>query len=176
MTFIFALPNGRPRTRRTRWIAALDCFENVNEFESVVIPSSEAELSKLSSHASGVRLPDWYGNPGCRFAQPGANIRQPSGLGFARRMRAREMPGVASLGLRFARRRRARKLARGERAKASHPWRVVCTKTAPRQGCEECELRWCGISVTPDLRPTNKWHATLISVQRGDHTYPGKSV
>src|SRR5215471_19210032 len=40
----------------------------------------EAELSQLSSHAFGVRLGDWYGNPGCRFAQPGANILQPAGL------------------------------------------------------------------------------------------------
>ena len=99
--------------RRSGGGQTLSCNRRLTPLEAVPIalvlrarldrrghPSSKAELSKLSSQASGVRLRDWYKNTGCRFAQPGANILQPSGL-------------------RFARRRRARKLVRGERAKAS---------------------------------------------------------
>ena len=56
----------------------------------------EAELSQLSSHAFGVRLGDWYGNPRCRFAQPGADIRQPSRLRFARRRRARKLANLGA--------------------------------------------------------------------------------
>ena len=46
-----------------------------------VFPSSKAQLSKLSSHASGVRLHDWYGKPrGVASLNPGLIAYQPSGL------------------------------------------------------------------------------------------------
>jgi hypothetical protein len=78
--------------------------------------SSKAELSKLSSHPSGVRRPGWVNIPGFASLNPGLMFSQPSGL-------------------RFPRRRRGSKSARGERAKRATPG-MCFTKIRTPKGCD----------------------------------------